>query len=146
MIAVLQRVSEARVVNRQQLIGEINTGILVLLGIEKGDSNQDVNFLVNKILSLRIFNDNNGKMNFSIKDIDGSILVVSQFTLCADMKSGRRPSFSKAESPEKSNKLYECFVLMLKNNGLKVETGKFGAMMNVELNNHGPVTFILNSK
>ena len=146
MIAVLQRVSEARVLNREQLIGEINTGILILLGIEKGDSNQDVNFLVNKILSLRIFNDNNGKMNFSIKDIDGSILVVSQFTLCADMKNGRRPSFSKAESPGKSNKLYECFVLMLKNNGLKVETGKFGAMMNVELNNHGPVTFILNSK
>jgi D-tyrosyl-tRNA(Tyr) deacylase len=117
-----------------------------LLGVQKGDTKKDADFLVNKISGLRIFSDENDKMNLSIKDVDGSALVISQFTLCGDLKKGRRPSFVNAAPPEDGNRLYEYFMAELNQSGVQVQSGEFGARMNVELVNDGPVTFVLNSK
>ena len=146
MIAVVQRVSEANVKVNDSVIGKIGHGLVILLGIKKGDFEKDVEFLAQKISTLRIFSDDNDKMNLSITDIGGSALVISQFTLCADTRKGRRPSFVYAEAPDLSNKLYECFKTSLTEYGVTVQSGEFGAMMDVDLINNGPVTFILDSR
>jgi D-tyrosyl-tRNA(Tyr) deacylase len=146
MIAVIQRCSRGKVTVSEKVVGEIDNGLVILLGVQKGDTEKDVDFLVNKISGLRIFSDENDKMNLSIKDVNGSALVISQFTLCGDTKKGRRPSFIKAATPDDGNRLYEYFMLEMKKGGVPIESGEFGAMMNVELVNDGPVTFVLNSK
>ena len=146
MIAVLQRSSNASVAVNDKIIGEIKDGVVVLLGVKKGDSCKDSEYLAQKISKLRIFNDKQNKMNLSLKDISGSALVISQFTLCADTKKGRRPSFINAESPELSKKLYNRFIECLADKGLRVESGEFGSTMDVKLVNDGPVTFVLDSE
>ena len=143
MKAVLQRVSEASVVIDNQVFSSINNGILVLFCIEKNDTQESVDWLVQKLLSLRIFEDENGKLNKSITDIKGELLVVSQFTLAADCKKGTRPSFDNAEIPVKAEEMYENFVDILSKTGIIVKTGVFGADMKVSLCNDGPVTFVL---
>lgn len=145
MLAVVQRVSKANVRVKENIVGEIDGGLVILLGIEKGDDEKDATSLAHKISKLRMFNDDNDKMNLSILDVNGAALVISQFTLCADTKKGRRPSFLNAESPDLSNNLYELFKALLSKNGIQVQSGEFGAMMDVQLVNNGPVTFILNS-
>lgn len=145
MLAVVQRVSRANVRVKENIVGEIDGGLVILLGIEKGDDEKDATSLAHKISKLRMFNDDNDKMNLSILDVNGAALVISQFTLCADTKKGRRPSFLNAESPDLSNNLYELFKTLLIKNGIQVQSGEFGAMMDVQLVNNGPVTFILNS-
>lgn len=145
MLAVVQRVSRANVRVKENIVGEIDGGLVILLGIEKGDDEKDATSLAHKISGLRMFNDDNDKMNLSILDVNGAALVISQFTLCADTKKGRRPSFLNAESPDLSNNLYELFKALLSKNGIQVQSGEFGAMMDVQLVNNGPVTFILNS-
>lgn len=145
MLAVVQRVSRANVRVKENIVGEIDGGLVILLGIEKGDDEKDATSLAHKISKLRMFNDDNDKMNLSILDVNGAALVISQFTLCADTKKGRRPSFLNAESPDLSNNLYELFKALLSKNGIQVQSGEFGAMMDVQLVNNGPVTFILNS-
>ena len=145
MLAVVQRVSRANVRVKENIVGEIDGGLVILLGIEKGDDEKDATSLAHKISKLRMFNDDNDKMNLSILDVNGAVLVISQFTLCADTKKGRRPSFLNAASPDLSNNLYELFKTLLIKNGLQVQSGEFGAMMDVQLVNNGPVTFILNS-
>ena len=146
MIAVLQRTSKASVVVDDKNVGNINSGLVILLGIKKGDSKEDADYLAQKISRFRMFNDNTNKMNRSILDIQASALVISQFTLCADTKKGRRPSFLNAESPELSKKLYEYFKVSLRNLGILVESGQFGSLMKVKFVNDGPVTFVLDSK
>ena len=146
MIAVIQRCSSSIVRVNNEKISEITYGITVLLGISNGDKKKDAEYVAKKIKVLRIFNDKNGKMNLSINDIKGSILVVSQFTLCANIKKGSRPSFINAAPPLIGKKLYDYFILYLKNTGLKVHTGEFGADMDVELINQGPATFIIDSE
>lgn len=147
MKAVIQRVEYSNVKIKGETVGECNKGFMILLGVMQGDTAEDSDKLVNKIPNLRIFEDENGKMNLSCLDINGEILVVSQFTLCADCKKGRRPSFSNSAPPKEANELYEYFVESLKKAGVsRVETGEFGADMKVELVNDGPVTIILDSK
>ena len=146
MIAVLQRTSKASVVVDNKIVGNINSGLVILLGIKKGDSKEDADYLAQKISRFRMFNDNTNKMNRSILDIQASALVISQFTLCADIKKGRRPSFLNAESPELSKKLYEYFKVSLQKLGILVESGQFGSLMKVKLVNDGPVTFVIDSK
>ncbi len=143
MKCLIQRVKRASVTIDGELYSKIDAGILALLGVEKGDSIENAEKLADKVLKLRIFEDENGKMNKSLLDINGEMLIVSQFTLCGDCKKGTRPSFDKSEKPELANKLYEDFVTIIKNAGIKTGTGKFGAMMDVELINDGPVTFML---
>lgn len=144
MIGLIQRVKKASVTIDNKLFSSINAGILVLYGVEKGDEKEKAEKIADKISKLRIFEDENGKMNKSIKDISGEVLVVSQFTLAGNCAKGTRPSFDRAELPEKANEMYEYFIQQLKDRGLPVQTGVFGAMMEVELINDGPVTFILN--
>lgn len=146
MIAVIQRCSRAKVTVSEKVVGKIGHGLVILLGVQKDDTESDAEFLVNKISGLRIFNDENDKMNLSIKDVKGAALVISQFTLCGDTKKGRRPSFINAAAPEDGNRLYEYFMSELVKEGVPVQSGEFGAMMDVELVNDGPVTFVLNSK
>lgn len=146
MRAVVQRVKESSVTVGGDIIGKIGAGLLVFLGISKEDKIEDVNFLSDKILNLRIFEDENKKMNRSILDTGGEILVVSQFTLLGDCRKGRRPSFIDAAEPEKANELYEKFVDKIRGRGIKVKTGIFRAMMDVSLVNDGPVTLIVESK
>ena len=146
MIAVIQRCSRGQVTVSDKVVGEISHGLVIFLGVQKNDTENDAEFLVNKICGLRIFNDENDKMNLSIKDVNGSALVISQFTLCGDTKKGRRPSFIKAATPDDGNRLYEYFMSEMKKSGVPIESGEFGAMMDVELVNNGPVTFVLNSK
>lgn len=141
MKALIQRVKNASVAIEGKLYSSIDTGMLVFLGVEKSDTKENAEKLAQKLLNLRIFEDENEKMNFSIQDVSGEILVVSQFTLCADCRKGTRPSFDSAAAPEVANKLYEDFVKNLKASGLKIETGKFRAMMDISLVNDGPVTF-----
>lgn len=145
MKVLLQRVKRASVTIDEKLFSSINYGILALVGIEKGDTIEQVNKLADKIFKLRIFEDENGKMNRSILDVKGEMLVVSQFTLCGDCKKGTRPSFDRSAPPDIANSLYEEFIEKIKNYGIKTGTGKFGAMMDVELINDGPVTFMLES-
>ncbi len=143
---VLQRVKKAKVLVEGKTAGEIGTGVCLLVGIEKGDREVEADYLADKVIGLRIFPDEQGKMNLSLMETGGSILAVSQFTLAASIKKGRRPSFDQAESPEQAARLFNYFVERLKTSGLKVETGVFQAMMDVYLINDGPVTFILDSK
>ncbi len=146
MIAVLQRVKKANVTVASNALGEIARGLLIFLGVMADDEDNDVDCLVKKISGLRIFNDENSKMNLAINDVQGAALVVSQFTLCADTSKGRRPSFVNAAPPPRGQHLYERFILKLHNEGIPVQSGRFGAMMNVSLENDGPVTIILDSK
>ncbi|MEX0810656.1 MAG: D-aminoacyl-tRNA deacylase [Chitinophagales bacterium] len=147
MRIILQRVDSASVIADAVLTGKIDRGLLLLLGIEAEDNEEDINWLVKKVLNMRIFPDEEGKMNLSLLDIQGEILVVSQFTLHASTKKGNRPSFIKAAKPEKAIPLYKKFLKQLKTeSGLKVEAGVFGADMSVELVNSGPVTIWIDSK
>ena len=146
MIAVIQRCASSSVRIDNKKTSEIAYGLMVLLGICIDDKEKDVEYVVKKIQTLRIFNDENRKMNLSIKDVKGSILVVSQFTLCANIKKGSRPSFINAAPPLIGKRLYDYFILYLKDTGAEVHTGEFGADMNVELINQGPATFIIDSE
>lgn len=146
MKIVLQKVKEAAVEVQGKVVGKIDKGICLLVGIERGDSEEDAHYLAKKVVELRIFPDEEGKMNLSIYDIQGEVMAVSQFTLAASVKKGRRPSFDKAEEPEKAEKLFKYLVEQIKQQGIKVETGVFQAIMDVHLINEGPVTFILESK
>ena len=146
MRAVVQRVTSARVTVDDRVIGEIDGGLLVLLGVEQGDSAADVQYVSAKIRDLRIFADDAGKMNLSVLDRRGAVLVVSQFTLAGDARNGRRPSFASAAPPQIARALYEDVVRELTASGLRVETGEFQAMMQVSLVNDGPVTILLDSR
>ena len=146
MIVVAQRCSSASVSVDGEVVSEIDLGLLLLVGIEKGDGQSDIQKIVNKTSNLRIFEDENNKMNLSIMDVNGSLLVVSQFTLCGSVKKGRRPSFVNAETPGLSLLLYENLITSFKEVGIHTFGGSFGKMMNVELINEGPATFIINSK
>lgn len=146
MKAVIQRAKDASVSVDGQKIGAIDHGLVVLLGVTHEDTVEDAKYLVNKIMHLRIFEDENEKMNLSLKDVGGSILSISQFTLYADTRKGRRPSFIHAAKPEEANQLYEAFNAELRKENIQVETGEFGAMMDVSLTNVGPVTIIIDSK
>jgi D-tyrosyl-tRNA(Tyr) deacylase len=144
MKSVLQRVSQASVTVDQQVIGQIGQGLLVLFGVEKADDEGKLDYHIGKLLRLRIFADENGKMNRSIQDISGELLIVSQFTLAGDCRKGNRPGFDNAMPPTEAERMYQRFVARLREeSGLKVETGSFGAMMQVSLINDGPVTFLL---
>lgn len=143
MKAILQRVKFANVEVDGNCVGKIDKGFLILLGVKEGDQKQDAEYLVKKICNMRIFEDDNGKMNINIKDVNGEILVVSQFTLYADCQKGNRPSFVNSAKPEYANELYEYFVEKCSHEVKKVQTGIFGAHMKVSLVNNGPVTIIL---
>ena len=145
MIAVLQRVTTGKVKIGDRIIGDIDNGLVILLGVHRDDKEEDIIFLADKVIGLRVFDDNNGKMNISLQDSEGSVLVISQFTLCGDWRKGRRPSFTKAADPEKGKLLYDGFINAVRSRGINVETGEFGAAMDVSLVNSGPVTFVLDS-
>lgn len=146
MRAVVQRVSSARVVVEEEVVGEIGAGLMVLLGVEKEDTEADADYLAGKMAGLRIFADEAGKMNLSVQETGGGVLVVSQFTLLGDCRQGRRPGFSAAAAPEEADRLYLILCELLRQRGLTVATGIFRADMDVHLINHGPVTFILDSR
>ena len=146
MRIVLQRVKQASVSVENKVTGQIGLGMLVFLGVSKEDNAGDVDFLVEKISELRIFEDDQGKMNLSAREVHGEFLVVSQFTLYGDCRNGRRPSFDEAADPHKGEEFYNLFVEKLKAKDFKVETGRFRAMMDVALVNDGPVTFIMDSR
>ena len=146
MRAVVQRVSRCRVTVDGNVTGEIGPGLLVLLGVSKTDNEAAADYLVEKIIGLRIFEDEEGKMNLSVQDSGGALLVVSQFTLYGDVRRGKRPSFDAAARPEEARRLYEYFVGKVRAAGLRCETGQFQAMMEVELVNSGPVTIMLDSE
>ncbi len=143
MRAVIQRVKKADVKINKEIVGEINQGLLILLAIHKNDTADKIKKMADKILNLRIFSDENEKMNLSIKDVSGELLVVSQFTLYGDCSKGKRPSFMDSAKSIKAIPYYEKFIDRMKSSGLKVATGKFGAMMDVNLINNGPVTIII---
>jgi len=145
MRAVLQRVSRATVRVNGQTSGEIGTGLLILLAVGQGDTSKEADYLLDKIVNLRIFEDAEGKMNLSLLDVGGELLVISQFTLYADCRKGRRPSFTDAGPPGEAQKLYDYFVAAARTRGVKVATGIFQAVMEVELVNSGPVTILLDS-
>tara|TARA_B100000029_G_scaffold91473_1_gene81395 strand:+ start:1723 stop:2169 length:447 start_codon:yes stop_codon:yes gene_type:complete len=146
MVAVLQRASKGKVTVEGRITGQIGTGLVILLGVMKGDTEADADFLADKVAGFRIFNDEDGKMNLSIRDIEGAALVISQFTLCGDWRKGRRPGFDKAAPPVEGKRLYEYFCEKLRKLEVPVETGEFGAMMDVSLINEGPVTFVMDSR
>ncbi len=145
MRAVVQRVDRASVTVDGRVTGSVQRGLMVLLGVAEGDTAKDLAYIVDKVCGLRIFEDEAGKMNLSVKDVGGAILAVSQFTLCGDCRHGKRPSFSSAAKPEVANAFYEQFVVACRAAGLPVETGVFRAHMLVELVNNGPVTILLDS-
>ena len=146
MRAVVQRVRDSSVEVDKTITGKIGKGLLIFLGIGDGDTEKDCEYMVNKIVNLRVFSDEMGLMNLSLSDINGSALVVSQFTLLGDCRKGRRPSFAKAAKPEIARKLYEHFVSLVKKEGIEVETGKFQEMMDVHILNDGPVTLLVDSR
>lgn len=143
MKIVVQRVQNAEVKVENETVGKINKGFLVLLGVTHGDTKENADYLVKKLCKLRVFRDENDKMNLSLKDVNGELLIVSQFTLYADCTQGNRPSFINAAGPEEANELYEYFCEECQKNGIKVEKGIFGADMKVSLLNDGPVTIII---
>jgi D-aminoacyl-tRNA deacylase len=146
MRAVVQRVARARVTVAGRVAGEIGTGLVLLLGVAQGDDEAAADYLVEKTLGLRIFEDDAGKMNRSVVDVGGAVLAVSQFTLYGDVRRGKRPSFDGAARPERAKELYEYFVAQLRAAGMRCETGVFQAMMDVELVNAGPVTILIDSE
>lgn len=146
MRAVVQRVNEASVKVAEETVGSIGMGLLVLLGVEQGDTSGDVEYLAEKTIGLRIFEDDQGRMNRSLIDMGGSLLVVSQFTLLGDVRKGKRPSFIQAAEPQTGERLYEEFVESCRRQEVNVQTGRFRAMMNVYLVNQGPVTILLDSR
>lgn len=146
MRAVVQRVTNADVKIDGRVNGKIGNGLLVLLGVGNGDTEEDMKYIADKIIKLRIFSDENDKMNLSLEDVGGSMLVISQFTLYGDCSHGRRPYFGNAMEPVSANEMYEKFVAYIKERGIHTETGEFGADMKVSLTNDGPVTIILESK
>lgn len=146
MRAVVQRVSYADVKIGGKITGQIDNGFMVLLGVGEGDTIEDMRYIADKIIKLRIFSDENDKMNLSLEDVDGGMLVISQFTLYGDVSHGRRPFFGEAMNPTDANKMYEKFVEYVRAQGIHTETGEFGADMKVTLTNDGPVTIILESK
>lgn len=143
MRAVLQRVDAAGVTVAGEVVGKIGKGLVILVGVEKGDTEETVRWTARKSAELRVFRDGAGKMNLSVGDVGGAVLAVSQFTLLADCRKGRRPGFDRAAPPEEGERLYELYVEELRKLGLPVETGVFGAEMIVDIRNHGPVTIIL---
>ena len=145
LIAVLQRVDSGSVKVKNIIVGKINRGYVILLGISKSDKETDADYLVEKIINLRLFNDHDKKMNLSIKEVKGSALIISQFTLCADTKKGRRPSFINVAEPKMAKNLYQYFIEKIQLKKILVETGEFGAEMKVDLVNNGPVTLVLDS-
>ena len=146
MRVVVKRVSEASVKVDGKITGKIGRGLMLLIGIAREDELKDIDFIAEKCVNLRIFEDEDGKMNRSLLDVGGEILAISQFTLLGNTRKGRRPSFIEAADPQKGNDFYELFIKLLKEKNIKVETGVFGAMMDVELTNNGPVTIIVDSK
>ena len=147
MIAVIQRTySEAKVIIESKTVGKISKGLVILLGINKGDDEQNVDTLAEKIVNLRIFNDKNGKMNHSLLDISGEALIISQFTLSGNCKKGRRPGFDQAEKPQRAKELYLYFQEKIYQLGVHYQTGQFGADMKVDFINDGPVTFVLDTE
>ncbi|MDI9493639.1 MAG: D-aminoacyl-tRNA deacylase [Bacillota bacterium] len=146
MRAVVQRVTRSQVLVDGEVAGEINKGLMVLLGVEEGDSDADADYMAEKITGLRIFEDAGGKMNLSLFDVGGEMLVVSQFTLLGDCRKGKRPSFTCAAKPEEADRLYRLFVEACRNKGIHTEEGVFRAEMLVRIENHGPVTLILDSR
>ena len=146
MRAVIQRVKSAQVIVNEKIIGSIGFGLLVLLGISREDNCVDADYLVEKTINLRIFDDQDGKMNRSLLDVGGEMLIVSQFTLIADCRKGRRPSFTAAAEPAEAKKLYQYFIERVKEKGITVATGEFQALMEVGLINNGPVTILMDSK
>ncbi|WP_368644796.1 D-aminoacyl-tRNA deacylase [Alkalibacterium putridalgicola] len=146
MRAVIQRAKEARVRVENEVVGEITHGLVVLLGVEDADTQEDIAYLVRKISKLRIFEDDEEKMNLSVQDVKGDILSISQFTLHADTRKGNRPSFTGAAKPEHADELYKQFNAELADEGIHVETGKFGAHMEIDFINDGPVTILIDSK
>jgi D-tyrosyl-tRNA(Tyr) deacylase len=145
MRAVIQRVLHAQVSVGEEIVGKIGPGLLVLLGVAKADTQVDADYLASKVLGLRIFDDENGKLNLSLADTLGSVLVVSQFTLYGDVRNGKRPSFDQAAPPQLANELYEYLVVKIRESGIHCGTGRFQAIMQVELLNDGPVTILLDS-
>ena len=145
MRAVVQRVTYASVEVNGEIVGEINKGFNVLLGISKEDTEEDMKYIKDKIINLRVFSDENDKMNLSLLDIQGEVLLISQFTLYGDARKGRRPNFMNALGGEEAKKFYDKFIEMMKETGLKVQTGIFGADMKVDIKNDGPVTILLDS-
>ena len=145
MRLVVQRVDNASVTIENELFSSIGQGYLILFGAEKGDTKAQADWLANKVSVLRCFPDENGKMNLSIKDIQGEMLIVSQFTLAGDVKKGTRPSFDKAMAPNEANEIYEYFISKVKEQNIQVKTGVFGAHMEVKLLNNGPVTFVIDA-
>lgn len=146
MKIVLQKVSEAFVEIDGVVVGKIGQGLVILLGVERGDSTRDVEYLSEKTVNLRVFEDEQGKMNRSLLDVNGEMLIVSQFTLAGDCRKGRRPGFDKAAEPDLAKKLYIEFIRFVQNKGIKTAEGKFGAMMKVNITNDGPVTFVLENR
>ena len=146
MRAVWQRVSEAWVEVSDKIIGRIGKGVLVLLGVESDDTDADAALIAEKCVNLRVFDDKDGRLNLSFTDIGGELLLVSQFTLCADCRKGRRPSFVRAAAPGEANRLYELVADMIRDKGIKVKTGRFQSHMKVHLVNDGPVTLLLDSR
>lgn len=143
---MVQRVSRAQVSVGEEVVGKIDAGLLVMLGVSKDDSSVDAEYLATKVVGLRIFEDENGKMNRSVVEMGGAVLAVSQFTLYGDVRKGKRPSFDDVAPPQVANQLYEDFVQKVRDAGVRCETGRFQAMMQVELVNDGPVTILLDSK
>ncbi|MEH7384109.1 D-aminoacyl-tRNA deacylase [Bacillus sp. JJ1521] len=146
MKVVVQRARDARVIVQNEEVGSINNGLMLLVGITHTDTIEDIKYVADKIVNLRIFEDDEGKMNLSLLDVKGDILSVSQFTLYGDCRKGRRPNFMDAAKPEYAEKMYELFNAEIREKGVKVETGSFGAMMDVQFTNVGPVTLIIESK
>ena len=146
MRVVVQRVTSSKVIVDNKVVGEINKGLNLLIGFSKEDTDEDLLYLKDKIVNLRIFEDDNEKMNLSLLDVKGDILAISQFTLYGDCRKGRRPNFMEAEGGDRARALYERFVELLRETNLKVETGEFGAHMKIDILNDGPVTIILDSK
>lgn len=145
MRAVVQRVTQSKVTVDSEVTGEIDKGLMVLIGVEDGDTEKDVEYIADKVTGLRIFEDENEKMNLSVKDVDGQVLAVSQFTLLGDVRKGKRPSFTAAATPDEANRLYRKVIEAIERNGVHVEEGVFQAHMLVEIHNDGPVTILLDS-
>ena len=146
MKVVIQRVSHASVTVKNETVGHIQEGLVIFLGVQDGDTENDIKWMAEKCLNLRIFENETGKFHYSVSDIRRELLVISQFTLFGDCRKGRRPSFSRAALPQHAEQCYQKFLQVLKQSGLRVETGRFAAKMHVEIHNEGPVTLIVNSK